>query len=57
MNPIEFTTEQYNQMSRPQKASLLVDSINNLNNNTIVMIDDNNVNTLSDFVSWLLQNE
>ena len=57
MNPITFTTEQYNQMSRPQKATLLIDCISLIHNNILVTVDNNPINTMPSFVSWLLDNQ
>ena len=44
-------------MSKPQKASLLLDCISRIHNKIAVTIDNKDITTMSDFVSWLLENK
>lgn len=56
MNPISFTTEQFSEMTRVIKASIIEDSINALMNNRTVTIDNNQITELPQFIYWLLDN-
>lgn len=52
----KFSTIQFTEMPKPTKADLIVKIINDLNNGIFIKIDQKEINTTEDFVSWLIDN-
>jgi hypothetical protein len=52
----ELTSNQFNEMARPTKASTIINCIKMIEKNTIIKIDGKEITELDDFVSWLLDN-
>jgi hypothetical protein len=50
----EFTTSQFLEMPRPARTSLITNCINMIHDNIPINIDGNEINEVSDFVSWLM---